>query len=188
MNRICLLLFLYFSWAYCMAAIYTVDSLKSRASFEVGYIGHGKVKGVLSRLSGSVELDMASKLGMGNIVFDMTGVETGNNMTNRFVKSSSVFDTEKFPTMQFNATRFDFEADRLIAVNGDLLLHGVTKAIRLEVRQYTCNDMADSSNQQCQGEFTTTVYRSHFGMNRLRFFVNDDVLINVSLLLDRVSP
>ncbi len=188
MNRICLLSLLCFCWSHAAAASYAVDTLKSRASFEVGYIAHGKVKGVLSRLSGSVELDIASKLGSADIVFDMAGVETGNGMTNRFIKSGNVFDTEKYPTMQFHATRFDFEGDRLLAVNGDLTLHGVVKAVRLEVRQYLCNDIADSTSQQCQGELTTTIFRSHFGMNRFRFLVDDDVLINVSLVLDRISP
>lgn len=188
MNRIFLLPFFYFVFGGCDAAVYIVESLKSMASFEVGYIGHGKVKGVLSRVSGSVELDTQTRQGTGDFVFDMAGVETGSSMTNRFIKSGSVFDTEKYPTMVFRATRFDFEADRLLAVNGDLNLHGVTKAIRLEAKQYLCTDIPDSTRQQCQCEFTTTIYRSHFGMNRLRFLVDDDVLINVNLMLERVQP
>ncbi|MEN9864898.1 MAG: hypothetical protein RL748_488, partial [Pseudomonadota bacterium] len=127
MNRLCLLS-LFCCWINdCLAAIYVVEAVKSHASFEVGYIGHGKVKGVLSRLGGSVELDNQTRQGSGDIVFDMTVVETGNAITNRFIKSASVFDVEKYPTMMFRATRFDYEGERLMAVNGDLNLHGAVK-------------------------------------------------------------
>jgi polyisoprenoid-binding protein YceI len=172
------------------AALFMVDGSNSSASFHVGYWGHGIVKGVLSRLSGKVELDVTTKEGGGDIVFDMTMVETGNAITNRFIKSGNVFDIEKFPSMTFRATRFDYDGERLMAVNGDLTLHGVTRAIRLEARQFACADVAvaDAARQFCHGEFTTVVYRSHFGMNRFRLLVNDDVLINVNLVLERLTP
>ncbi len=177
------------------AAVFAVDAANSSATFEVGYFAHGMVKGVLSRISGRVDLDANTRTGSGEIVFDMTAVETGSAMTNRFVKSGSIFDTEKFPQMMFRATRFDFEGDRLIAVNGDLQLHGVTRAIRLEAKQFACADALipelarqDLPRQPCHGEFTTVIYRSHFGMNRFRLLVDDEVLINVSLGLERISP
>ncbi len=177
------------------AAVFAVDGPNSSASFEVGYFAHGMVKGVLSRISGRVDLDANTKIGSGEIVFDMTAVETGSAMTNRFIKSGNIFDTEKYPTMMFRATRFDFEGERLIAVNGDLQLHGVTRAIRLEAKQFACADVQlpelsrqELQRQPCHGEFTTVIYRSHFGMNRFRLLVDDEVLINVSLGLERISP
>ncbi len=187
-----LLLLLLLGWCIsdAQAALFLVDGSKSSASFSVKYWGHGTVKGVLSRLSGKVELDMTSKEGEGDIVFDMTIVDTGSALTNRFIKSSSVFDVEKYPNMTFRATRFDYEGERLMAVNGDLNLHGVTRAIRLEAKQFACADVinSDTAQQFCHGEFTTVVYRSHFGMNRFRRLVNDDVLIDVNLALERVTP
>lgn len=188
MNRFCLLPLVYCLISECQSAIYVVETVKSNASFEVGYFGHGKVKGVLTRLSGSVELDNQTRQGSGDIVFDMTVVETGSSITNRFIKSGSVFDTEKYPTMMFRATRFDYEGERLLAVNGDLNLHGAIKAIRLEAKQFACTEAPEGLRQQCQGEFSTIIYRSHFGMNRFRFLVDDEVLINVSLALERVQP
>ena len=177
------------------AAVFAVDGANSSASFEVGYFASGVVKGVLSRISGRVDLDVNTRVGSGEIVFDMTAVETGSAITNRFVKSGSIFNTEKFPTMMFRATRFDFEGDRLMAVNGDLQLHGVTRAIRLEARQFACVEVQlpalvwqDAARQPCHGEFTTVIYRSHFGMNRFRMLVDDEVLIHVSLELTRISP
>lgn len=172
------------------AAVFNVDSASSHASFEVGYFAHGKVKGILNRINGKVEVDAVSKTGNGDIVFDMTMVETGSAMTNRFIKSASIFDVEKFPTMQFHSTRFDFDGDRLLAVNGELQLHGVTRTVRLEVKQFACIDALgqDGPRQPCHGEFTTVINRSNFDMKRYRFLVDDEVLINVSLDLERVLP
>lgn len=192
MNKSGCLLLLLLGWCAleARAALFMVDGSNSSASFHVKYWGHGVVKGVLSRLAGKVELDMTTKEGGGDIVFDMTMVETGSALTNRFIKSGNVFDSEKFPNMTFRATRFDYEGERLMAVNGDLTLHGVTRAIRLEAKQFACADVVagDGARQFCHGEFTTVIYRSHFGMNRFRLLVNDDVLINVNLALERLTP
>lgn len=178
------------AWADAGATVFNVDSANSSATFEVGYFAHGMVKGILNRISGRVDLDGNTKIGSGDIIFDMTAVETGSSMTNRFIKSGSIFDSARFPTMQFHATRFDFDGERLLAVNGDLQLHGVTKAIRLEAKQFACIDAVapDGPVQPCHGEFSTVIYRSHFGMNHFRLLVDDEVLINVSLGLERVAP
>ncbi len=207
MNTLRLVFFLacYCRLAACIAAVFQVDSANSTAYFEVGYFGHGLVKGALNRISGTVELDDASKDGKAEINFDMTTVETGHGMTNRFIKSKSIFYTALYPAMMFRATRFDFQGDQLMSVNGDLLLHGVTRAIRLEAKRFACDDKANPSNtpnlpnipnpsnmpntaQTCNGEFATVIYRSHFGMDRFSFMVNDDVLINVTLTLERLQP
>jgi polyisoprenoid-binding protein YceI len=192
MSRLRFLFFL----AYCCkfatgnAAVFQVDSTNSTAYFEVGYLGHGMVKGALNHISGKVDLDGASKTGSADINFDMTTVETGHRMTNHFIKSHSIFNIEAYPAMLFHATSFDFDGERLLAVNGDLNLHGVTRMIRLEAKRFSCADSvnADTLRQQCNGEFSTTIYRSNFGMNSFSFMVNDEVMINVSLALDRILP
>ncbi len=172
------------------ATVFLVNANQSRAWFQVGYFPGGKVNGMLHRVSGKVEMDSKTKAGAGEVVFDMSMVETGNIVTNAFIKSGNVFDSKKFPTMLFRPTRFDFEGEQLLAVNGDLVLHGVTRAIRLDVKHFSCAETVLDTNvlPACKGEFTAVVYRSHFGMGHFKLLVDDDVLIDVSLVFDRLVP
>lgn len=192
MNRLYCFSFLlaYACFQQAYAAVFLVDAGRSSASFEVGYFPKGKVTGLLHRVTGKVEMDAQTKQGAGEVVFDMAMVETGNIMTNSFIRSSHIFDIKKYPTMLFRPTRFDFDGDYLSAVNGDLVLHGVTRSIRLEVKQFSCFDSAVNNGEYaaCKGEFTTVVYRSHFGMGHYKFLVDDDVLIDVTLAFDRIMP
>lgn len=192
MNKLYCLSFLlaYACFQQAYAAVFLVDAARSSASFEVGYFPSGKVTGLLHRVTGKVEMDAKTKQGAGEVVFDMSMVETGNGMTNSFIRSSKIFDIKKYPTMLFRPTRFDFDGEYLSAVNGDLVLHGVTRSIRLEVKQFSCADSGVDNGQYsaCKGEFTTVVYRSHFGMGRYQFLVDDDVLIDVTLAFDRHMP
>jgi polyisoprenoid-binding protein YceI len=145
------------------------------------------VKGTLGHIEGSVEFDDESKTGVADIMFDMRAVETGRDFINSFVKSRHIFDAANYPLMRFQAQYFEFRAGQLIAVVGDLNLHGVTKPISMDVKRFACGDIgaAEKVRHQCSGNFQTTIFRSHFGMNSFSSMVNDEVRISVVLTLER---
>lgn len=193
MNRPRLLIFL--GCCLCLtnghAARFRVDGANSGAHFEVGHWGGGIVKGTLGQITGSVEFDDESKSGAGDISFDMRAVETGRDFVNGFIKSKAIFDTSTYPVMRFHANRFEFQAGQLVSVAGELDLHGVTKAILMNVKRFTCRESASAENarRECSGNFQTTIFRSQFGMNSFSAMVNDEVRIAVDLTLERqASP
>lgn len=191
MNRPRLLIFL--ACCLCLttghAAQFRVDGANSSAHFEVGYWGGGVVKGTLGRIAGTVEFDEESKSGVADISFDMSAVETGRDFVNGFIKSKAIFDTAAYPVMRFHANRFEFQAGQLVAVAGDLNLHGATKAILMNVNRFACSDsaIADRVRHECRGNFQATIFRSQFGMNSFSAMVNDEVRIAVDLTLERLA-
>lgn len=187
------------------AVTYAIDSANSAAWFEVRYWGSGIVKGRLALLQGRVELDEGGKGGRGEIGFDMNSVQTGRDFINEFVKSKRIFDTLNFPTMTFKPARFEFAGERMVATEGDLTLHGVTRLVLLDVKRFICQDqlaslLFDVSNSTadlpsmnvgrafCYGEFSTQILRSQFGMDSMSIMVNDEVNISANLVLQKVSP
>ncbi len=203
-----LILFLYSITCRCLAApamIYTIDTNNSAAWFEVRYWGSSTVKGKLALLQGRVELEEGGKGGRGEIGFDMNSVQTGREFINDFIKSKRIFDTSTFPVMSFKPARFEFAGERIVATEGELNLHGVTKSVRLEVKRFLCQDVLasllfDVSNTTaeipsvgigrtyCYGEFTTQILRSQFGMDSMSLMVNDEVNISANLILQKVMP
>lgn len=184
---------------------YVVDIARSAAWFEVSYWGGSTVKGKLSLLQGRVEFDAATKNGRGEIDFDMNSVQTGREFINEFVKSKQIFDTVAYPTMSFRPSRFEFVAERLLFVEGDLILHGVTRPVRLDVKRFTCQENLPNllfeisqpaleplplnmGKNACYGEFATSILRAQFGMDSLSLMVSDTVNISVSLVLQKAVP
>lgn len=184
---------------------YAIDPANSAAWFEVRYWGSSVVKGRLAVLQGRVELDEGVKGGRGEIGFDMNSVQTGREFVNDFIKSKRIFDTANFPTMTYKPSRFEFAGERLVATDGELTLHGVTRAVRLDVKRFVCQDVLanllfDVSNSPvdapsakldkafCYGEFATQILRSQFGMDSMSMVVNDEVNISANLVLQKVSP
>lgn len=119
---------------------YQAEIAHSAAWFEVGYWPRSKVKGRFSLYKGSVELDERGKSGRGEILFDMNSVQTGSEMVNDFVKSRQIFDTANYPVMSFRPSRFEYQGERLLASEGELLLHGVSRVVRLDVKRFVCAD------------------------------------------------
>ncbi len=172
------------------AAQYRVDTRASRAYFEVGYFGGGLVKGMLDHITGSVEYDADSKAGVADISFDISTVETGSDFVNVFIKSRHIFDTATYPRMYFHARSFEFSGEQMVAVKGDLTMHGVTQAVLMNVKRFVCADVmiADQTGHQCTGNFQTVVSRSNFGMSSFSSIVDDEVRIAVDLALERHQP
>lgn len=168
-------------------SVYEVDSNASSAHFEVVYFGSGVVRGMLGNIKGSVELDDASKEGVAIMAFDMNTVETGRAMLNSLIKSRHIFDTATFPDMHFRSNYFEFRGPQLVSASGMLTLHGVTRPIHLQVRNFSCSEAAPPipARARCNGNFHTVISRSQFGMNQLSLLVEDDVLISVDLSLRR---
>ena len=191
MNRRRLLIFLvcWLCLTTSQAAQYRVDGANSSARFEVGHWGGGIVKGTLGRIAGAIEFDDESKSGVADISFDMSAVETGRDFVNGFIKSKAIFDTAAYPVMRFSANHFEFLAGQLVSVGGELNLHGVTKAIQMNVTRFACGDSATAGSvrHECRGNFQTAIFRSQFGMNSFSAMVNDEVRIAVDLTLERLA-
>lgn len=204
---ICLLFALpaWLSSAQAQTSSYVVDAAKSAAWFEVNYFGNAVVKGKLAVLQGQVTFDANDRQGSGQIDFDMNSVQTGRDFINNFVKSEKIFDTKKFPLMRFSPQQFEFQDEHLIASEGELTLHGVSRNVRLQVKHFSCQDSVSAllfdvstpivenlpmqaGKNACYGEFRTSISRSQFGMDSLSFMVSDQVNITANLLLLKVQP
>jgi len=134
---------------------------------------HGRFENV----SGRVLFDAAAHAGAIELDIPVASVATGFDSRDRFIRSSAMFDAAQFPRIRFQSTRFDFEGERLVRVEGDLTLRGVTRPVSLTVRRIECGDVAAG----CKAEAVGALRRRDFAMDAWWPVIGDDVELRFHL-------
>jgi polyisoprenoid-binding protein YceI len=112
---------------------YQIDSTHSSAQFSVRHMMISNVHGQFNKVTGTVIYD-ANNLAASKVdaVIDTTTVDTQDQKRDGHLKSPDFLDAAKYPTMTFSSKHFT-NANGKLQIQGDLTLHGVTKAVVLDV-------------------------------------------------------
>ncbi|HEY0264652.1 MAG TPA: YceI family protein [Granulicella sp.] len=112
---------------------WTIDSNHSQADFQIRHMGVSTVRGSISGVKGTVELDekdiTKSKV---DATLAAGTVNTGNDRRDADLRSDNFFDVEKYPGISFTSTGLVKQGDKL-KLTGNLTLGAVTKPITLDV-------------------------------------------------------
>lgn len=183
MKRIALAALLAASFALPAAAqeTYTVDARHTFPLFEVSHFGMSKQRGMFSKVTGKITLDRAAKKGSADITLDMSAIAVGEPKLADHLRNEDFFDVAKFPTATFKSTDFKFDGDKLVAVNGDLTLRGITKPVSLKVEAFNCGNHPMNKKAMCGAEATATIKRTDFGIKYAVPAVSDDVKLEIPI-------
>ena len=161
---------------------YNIDPVHSQPSFEVQHMGFSIQRGSFMKSTGKVTIDRATKKGSVDVTIDATSIRTIDPRLDTHVKSPDFFNVEKYPTISFKSTDLVFDGDRVVEVNGELTLLGITKPVVLKVTNERCGEHPINKKPMCGAEATTTVKRSEWGMKYgLPRAVGDDVRIVIPI-------
>jgi polyisoprenoid-binding protein YceI len=78
-----------------------------------------------------------------------------------------------------------FAAHRLVAVEGKLTLRGVTRPVRLEVRDVRCGSAAGEGDERCDAVIVGHISRRAFGIGYAYPLVGDEVLLTFAVSAQR---
>src|SRR6266545_8056578 len=87
---------------------YMIDADHTVPTFEVGHMGITTQRGNFSKTSGKVVLDRAAKSGSIEVTIDTTTVSSGSAKRDAMLRSEDYFDTAKYPTATFKATKLSY--------------------------------------------------------------------------------
>jgi polyisoprenoid-binding protein YceI len=161
---------------------YNIDPVHSQPNFEVQHMGYTIQRGSFMKSTGKVTIDRAAKKGSIEVSIDATSIHTIDPRLDTHAKSPDFFNVEKYPTITFKSTNLVFDGDRVVEVNGELTLLGVTKPVVLKVANERCGEHPINHRPMCGAEATTTVKRSDWGMKYgLPRAVGDDVRIVIPI-------
>lgn len=161
---------------------YSIDPVHSQPTFEVRHMGFSAQRGSFGNATGKVTLDRAAKKGSVEVTIDATSIKTIDPRLDTHVKGEDFFNVAKYPTMTFKSSSLTFEGDRVVAVDGELTLLGVTKPVTLKVTNDVCGEHPFNKKPMCGAEATTTIKRSEWGMKYgIPKAVSDEVRITIPI-------
>lgn len=169
--------------------IYPIDSGHSYVGFQVKYMAFAKVRGRFETFSGSLYYDPADiTQSSATVIIETESIDTDLEWRDKDLKSAGWFDTEKYPSIQFQTTHAK-KTDEGIIFFGKLTMHGITKEVALKLHENSgvLEDTRGDSQVILTG--TTTINRQDFGIKGARWgsAVADEIEIELTFLGKRVN-
>ena len=84
---------------------------------------------------------------------------------NAHARKPEMFNVDKFPEVTYKSTALKFDGDKLVSVEGNLTLLGVTKPVTLNVSKFKCIMHPRYKREVCGADATAEFKRSDFGLN-----------------------
>jgi polyisoprenoid-binding protein YceI len=143
---------------------FKIDPAHSEADFSIKHMAVSTVHGSFHAVTGMVKFDPADVAKSGvDATIDVSSVNTGVAARDTHLKSADFFDVAQFPTITFKSTSVS-KVSGGYAITGDLTMHGVTKAVILNLEAPGKEEM-DAKGKAHRGFVaTTTINRKDFGM------------------------
>ena len=166
------------------ASEYAIDQAHSSIAFAVKHMAVSTTRGMFTDYEGTISYD---KDGYNNFKADVTiqakSINTGNEKRDTHLKSDDFLGAEKFPTITFKSEKLERQGE-VLAIVGDLTIHGVTKTVTIPVE---ISGPVDGPMGQAIGlSGHTTINRKDFGVNWSKTLDNGGLMVadNVDILID----
>ncbi|MYN00552.1 polyisoprenoid-binding protein [Pseudoduganella sp. DS3] len=147
------------------AGTYNIDPTHTYPSFEADHKGISFWRGKFDKTSGVIQMDRAAKTGSMDITIDAASINFGLDKMNSHAKGADMFNVEKFPTVTYKGTKFKFDGEQLVEVEGQLTMLGVTKPVNLKVNKFKCIIDQRMKREVCGADASAEFKRTDFGLN-----------------------
>jgi polyisoprenoid-binding protein YceI len=173
-----------------LADAYKLDGSHTASTFAVKHLLISTVRGEFTKTEGSVTIDPADVTKSSvEATIDAASVNTRDEKRDGHLKSPDFFDVAKFPKITFKSTKVEKAGEGKLKVAGDLTIHGVTKAVVLDVTGPSAEVKDPYGNIRRGLSATTTVNRKDFGVSYgPDAVVSDAVSITIDAELLKQAP
>ncbi len=162
------------------ADTYVLDQNHVNVVWHANHFGFSNPSGRFGIVDGTVTLDEAApEKSNVEVTINVGGLATGIDKFDAHLKSADFLDVEKYPHAIFKSTSVELTGKDSAKVSGNLVLHGVSKPVVLDVKLNKL-DMHPMVKKKTAG-FTahTIIKRSDFGIDQHIPAVSDEVTINI---------
>ena len=170
---------------------FIIDNAHSEVGFRIRHMMVSWTKGRFEKYSGSLEIDESnfanSKL---NVKIEAASINTGTVDRDNHLRSPDFFDAAKFPELSFTSQKFEGSGESF-RILGELTIHGVTKAVALDVEDFSAEHKDPWGNVKRGARAHTKIARKDFGLawnaaiEAGGFVVGDNVEINIDVELTK---
>jgi polyisoprenoid-binding protein YceI len=165
---------------------YSIDAQHTTVQFKVRHLMIANIRGVFTKVSGSVTYDEASPTASTvDVTIETASLGTPDPARDAHLKGPDFFDAEKHPNITFKSKSVSKSGSGL-SVAGDLSLHGVTKPITFAVSMPTGETKDPWGNLRRGLEATTSLSRKDFGLTWNAAIESGGVMVSdqVDLIID----
>jgi polyisoprenoid-binding protein YceI len=182
--------FLFFAALLALAAIsapaqtttWQIDPAHANAQFLVRHLGISNVQGEFTKVSGTVQLDEKNfEKSSVTATIDVGSVDTRNSSRDKDLLSENFFNVAKYPTMTFQSKKVERVGEGKYKVTGDLMLHGVTREVTLDVDGPSASIKDPWGNTRRGLSATTKINRNDFGITADAGMVGNEITITLDI-------
>jgi len=144
---------------------WNIDPVHTMAEFKVRHMMITNVKGHFTGVTGVLTLneqDITKSHVEASI--DAASINTREADRDTHLKSADFLDVEKFPKLTFTSTRVARTGEGELQVEGDLMIHGVTRKVEFAVEGPTPPGKDPWGNTRIGWTATTKINRKDFGL------------------------
>jgi len=160
---------------------YVIDSEHTYPRFEYSHLGFSTQQSRFDKTSGSVTVDLEAGTGSTEIRIDTRSVNTGSVNFNKHIQAEDFFDTKKYPEILFKSKDFRFEGERLVSLEGELTMKGITKPVSLQITHFKCMMHPMLKKDACGANAVAKISRTEFNMGKYAPFVSDAVTLTIAI-------
>ncbi len=165
--------------AFAAPETYVIDDKHTLPRFEYNHLGYSTQLSRFDKVSGKIILDRVAKTGSVDVTIDTKSVNTGSTLFNEHIQGEDFFDTAKYPVITYKSSKLKFDGDKLVAVEGELTVKGVTKPVTLTVTSFQCMPHPMLKKDACGANATVKIKRSEFNMGKHAPYVSDEVTLTI---------
>ena len=167
------------SVAFAAPETYNIEPSHSMPRFEYSHFGYSVQLSRFDTISGKIVIDRAAKTGSVDVTIDAKSVNTGSSLFNGHIQGEDFFDTAKYSTITYKSNQVKFDGDKVVSVDGELTVKGVTKPVTLTVNSFLCMPHPMMKKDACGATATAKVKRSDFNMGKYAPYVGDEVTLTI---------
>jgi polyisoprenoid-binding protein YceI len=146
------------------AEVYEIDPSHSTVGFKIRHLAISSVPGRFGDFSGTIEFDPKNiEKSHTEASIAIKSINTENTKRDDHLKGADFFDEAKHPAISFKTTKVEPVSESTFKATGDLMMHGVTKPVTLDV-EYTGSATDPWGNKRVGFAATTSLSRKDFGI------------------------
>jgi polyisoprenoid-binding protein YceI len=172
--------------------VFKFDPAHSTIAFKVRHL-LGSAKGKFTKFSGTIEIDRDHpEKSSVTATIQVASIDTGIPKRDEHLRSADFFNVQQYPEITFKSRRVKRTGPASGEVGGDLTMHGVTRAITLNV-QLLGDSEAAAKNPTTRWRVTTApLKRSEFKLGWSKgvetvSMIGDEVAVNIEIEADRAQ-
>ncbi len=165
--------------------VYKIDPVHSSVKFSIRHFV-SKVTGNFDEFEGTITVDRDNLVNSSaEAVIRVPSVDTDSAKRDAHLQTDDFFDATQYPLMTFQSTKWESgEDENHFKVTGDLNIHGVTKAVTLDVELLGFGEGMQGAYLS-GWEARTTLDRTEWGVNGAQPVVGNEVEVTINIEADR---